>query len=204
MTKTIQRQTLKTITLAGTYTGGQAGTYSGCGNSGSNGSYKDNFDVQVTQFDNGSATFQFAYTSGLSCAMSGTLAQYGPLVTATRPPDASVIFASFDPHMRSLEEYLGPSMLFYFDRVFDGRELRVLGRTEDGGRHVRDQGDGARHRRPVRGALGRWRLSGRRELLRGIPLSVRKRGFRWLSGFSAPPSADERTRTGRLPQLRQH
>jgi salicylate 5-hydroxylase large subunit len=38
-----------------------------------------------------------------------------------------VIFASFDPHVRSLEEYLGPSMLFYFDRIFDGRELRVLG-----------------------------------------------------------------------------
>ena len=81
VTKTIQRQTLKTITLAGTYTGGQAGTYSGCSNSGSNGSYKDNFDVQVTQFDNGSATFQFAYTSGLSCTMSGTLAQYGQLYT---------------------------------------------------------------------------------------------------------------------------
>ena len=38
-----------------------------------------------------------------------------------------VIFASFDPQVRPLEEYLGPSMLFYFDRVFDGRELRVLG-----------------------------------------------------------------------------
>jgi len=38
-----------------------------------------------------------------------------------------VIFAAFDPHVPSLEEYLGPSMLFYFDRVFDGRELRVLG-----------------------------------------------------------------------------
>src|SRR5262245_65138757 len=38
-----------------------------------------------------------------------------------------VIFASFDPHLISFEEYLGPSMLFYFDRVFDGRALRVLG-----------------------------------------------------------------------------
>ena len=38
-----------------------------------------------------------------------------------------VIFASFTPQVPSLEEYLGASMLFYFDRVFDGRELRVLG-----------------------------------------------------------------------------
>ena len=38
-----------------------------------------------------------------------------------------VIFASFDAGMPALEDYLGTSMLAYFDRVFDGRELRVLG-----------------------------------------------------------------------------
>jgi salicylate 5-hydroxylase large subunit len=38
-----------------------------------------------------------------------------------------VIFASFDSTVPALEEYLGPAMLPYFDRVFDGRELRVLG-----------------------------------------------------------------------------
>jgi salicylate 5-hydroxylase large subunit len=38
-----------------------------------------------------------------------------------------VIFASFDHDMPSLERYLGPLMLGYFDRVFDGRKLRVLG-----------------------------------------------------------------------------
>jgi salicylate 5-hydroxylase large subunit len=38
-----------------------------------------------------------------------------------------VIFASFDSAVPVLEEYIGPSMLRYFDRVFDGRELRVLG-----------------------------------------------------------------------------
>lgn len=38
-----------------------------------------------------------------------------------------VVFASFDQNMPSFEEYLGPTMLQYFDRVFDGRELRVLG-----------------------------------------------------------------------------
>ncbi|RQU79346.1 salicylate hydroxylase [Burkholderia cenocepacia] len=38
-----------------------------------------------------------------------------------------VIFASFDESVPSLEEYLGPAILEYFDRVFDGRELKVLG-----------------------------------------------------------------------------
>ncbi|HEX9808542.1 MAG TPA: Rieske 2Fe-2S domain-containing protein [Alphaproteobacteria bacterium] len=38
-----------------------------------------------------------------------------------------VIFASFDHRMPSFEDYLGPTMLGYFDRVFDGRKLRLLG-----------------------------------------------------------------------------
>ncbi len=40
-----------------------------------------------------------------------------------------VVFASFDPNMVSFRDYLGPKMLYYFDRVFDGRPLRFLGRT---------------------------------------------------------------------------
>ena len=38
-----------------------------------------------------------------------------------------VIFASFDPTVPPFVDYLGPSMLHYFERVFDGRELRLLG-----------------------------------------------------------------------------
>lgn len=38
-----------------------------------------------------------------------------------------VIFASFDPGIPSLEEYLGPEILPYYDRVFDGRKLTLLG-----------------------------------------------------------------------------
>jgi salicylate 5-hydroxylase large subunit len=38
-----------------------------------------------------------------------------------------VIFASFADDMPSLEAYLGESNLAYFDRVFDGRELAILG-----------------------------------------------------------------------------
>jgi len=38
-----------------------------------------------------------------------------------------VIFASFDHDLPSLETYLGPTILAYFDRVFDGRKLTILG-----------------------------------------------------------------------------
>ncbi|MFZ9297391.1 MAG: aromatic ring-hydroxylating dioxygenase subunit alpha [Hylemonella sp.] len=38
-----------------------------------------------------------------------------------------VVFASFDPLVESLEEYMGPTILGYFDRLFNGRELVILG-----------------------------------------------------------------------------
>jgi salicylate 5-hydroxylase large subunit len=38
-----------------------------------------------------------------------------------------VVFASFAAEVEALEDYLGGSMLALFDRVFDGRGLRVLG-----------------------------------------------------------------------------
>jgi len=40
-----------------------------------------------------------------------------------------VIFASFDPQMVPFREYLGEKMLYYFERVFDGRKMRLLGRA---------------------------------------------------------------------------
>ena len=38
-----------------------------------------------------------------------------------------VVFASFDPLVESLEDYMGPTILGYFDRLFNGRELVILG-----------------------------------------------------------------------------
>jgi len=38
-----------------------------------------------------------------------------------------VVFASFDHQVESLEDYLGPVILGYFDRLFNGRELKILG-----------------------------------------------------------------------------
>ena len=46
------------------------------------------------------------------------------LKVATR---GGVVFASFDPDVESFEDYLGPSILGYFDRMFNGRPLRILG-----------------------------------------------------------------------------
>jgi salicylate 5-hydroxylase large subunit len=37
------------------------------------------------------------------------------------------IFASFDPQVEPFEDYLGPEVLHYFDRVFHGRKLELLG-----------------------------------------------------------------------------
>jgi len=38
-----------------------------------------------------------------------------------------VVFASFDHEVESFEDFLGPTILGYFDRVFDGRKLTILG-----------------------------------------------------------------------------
>lgn len=46
------------------------------------------------------------------------------LKVATR---GGVIFASFDHDVPSFEEFLGPDVLSYFDRVFNGRQLTLLG-----------------------------------------------------------------------------
>jgi salicylate 5-hydroxylase large subunit len=38
-----------------------------------------------------------------------------------------VVFSSFDQDVEPFEAFLGPTILKYFDRVFDGRKLRILG-----------------------------------------------------------------------------
>lgn len=46
------------------------------------------------------------------------------LKVATR---GGVVFASFDHGVEPLEDFLGPEILAYFDRLFDGRKLTILG-----------------------------------------------------------------------------
>ena len=46
------------------------------------------------------------------------------LKVATR---GGVVFASFDHDVESLEDFMGPTILKYFDRLFNGRKLTILG-----------------------------------------------------------------------------
>ncbi|MBL0419034.1 aromatic ring-hydroxylating dioxygenase subunit alpha [Ramlibacter sp. AW1] len=46
------------------------------------------------------------------------------LKVATR---GGVVFASFDHSVEPFEDYLGPTILGYFDRLFNGRQLKILG-----------------------------------------------------------------------------
>ncbi|MFM8589317.1 MAG: aromatic ring-hydroxylating dioxygenase subunit alpha [Limnohabitans sp.] len=46
------------------------------------------------------------------------------LKVATR---GGVVFASFDHQVESLEDFMGPTILRYFDRLFNGRTLKILG-----------------------------------------------------------------------------
>ncbi|MES2281995.1 MAG: aromatic ring-hydroxylating dioxygenase subunit alpha [Pseudomonadota bacterium] len=46
------------------------------------------------------------------------------LKVATR---GGVVFASFDHDIESFEDFMGPTILGYFDRLFDGRKLTILG-----------------------------------------------------------------------------
>ena len=46
------------------------------------------------------------------------------LKVATR---GGVVFASFDHEVESLEDFMGPVILAYFDRLFSGRKLKLLG-----------------------------------------------------------------------------
>lgn len=46
------------------------------------------------------------------------------LKVATR---GGVVFASLDHNIEPLEDFLGPVILGYFDRLFDGRKLKILG-----------------------------------------------------------------------------
>ena len=46
------------------------------------------------------------------------------LKVATR---GGVVFAAFDPEVEPFEDFLGPEILRWFDRLFDGRRLKILG-----------------------------------------------------------------------------
>lgn len=89
VTKAIERQSLTAFVLSGSYVGGQAGGYTSCNASGTNGPYTDTYTVAVAQTTAGIATFTFTYDqSGATCTMSGKLEQHGKMY---RIPGASYV-----------------------------------------------------------------------------------------------------------------
>jgi hypothetical protein len=85
--KAIERQTLTTIALGGSYIGGQVGAYSNCTSSSNNGGYTDTYSLAVAQTTGGVATFTFGYTgANATCILSGQLEQHGQVY---RIPGAS-------------------------------------------------------------------------------------------------------------------
>jgi hypothetical protein len=73
VTKSLQRLTLTTIPIAGTYTGGQSGAYTGCNSASSNALYTDKFTLRISQTA-GIASLSFSYANQ-SCTFTGTLTQ---------------------------------------------------------------------------------------------------------------------------------
>lgn len=77
--KQIERQSLTSINLAGLYSGGLAGRQSGCSNSGS---YKNTYDLTVTQTGGGAMSLAFTFPT-YACTLNGTLVQHGKQYTVT-------------------------------------------------------------------------------------------------------------------------
>jgi hypothetical protein len=80
VTRNIQRQTLTAIPIAGSYTGGQNGIYTGCTDPSFNAKYAYFYQLQVVQSGT-TATLNYMYDDGLQCSLSGTLSQTGALMS---------------------------------------------------------------------------------------------------------------------------
>jgi hypothetical protein len=87
--KSIQRQSLTTIALAGSYIGGIEGGYANSGGTcPAAGGYTDTYNLTLSQPGDGTASFTFSFASGnpATCTLSGTLVQHGQLYSI---PNAS-------------------------------------------------------------------------------------------------------------------
>jgi hypothetical protein len=80
--KSVERQTLTTITIGGLYTGGLSAAQTSCNTSSDNGSYTNTYGLQVTQTNAGAVTLSFTYPT-YACQITGVLAQHGGQYTIT-------------------------------------------------------------------------------------------------------------------------
>ena len=71
------------------------------------------------------------FRNGIETLGGGMPAEFNladhPLARLNVAQRNGVVFVSFHDDMEPLEDYLGPAMVPYFDRIFDGRELKLLG-----------------------------------------------------------------------------
>ena len=74
--KSVERQTLTSITIGGLYTGGMSASQTGCSNASSNGSYTGTYGLQVTPTNAGAVTLSLTYPT-YACQITGALAQHG-------------------------------------------------------------------------------------------------------------------------------
>ena len=79
VTKNIQRQTLTTIVLGGTYLGAFITQTSQCTNTGNNVNRAFSSPLLVTQVSNGTMQLDFQPSTGLTCSLRGTATQLGQL-----------------------------------------------------------------------------------------------------------------------------
>ena len=79
VTKNIQRQTLTTIVLGGTYLGGFIAQTTSCSNGASNGNHAFASQLDVNQNTAGTVQLDVSLGSGVSCTFRGTATQVGQL-----------------------------------------------------------------------------------------------------------------------------
>ena len=92
-----------------------------------------------------------------------------------------VVFASFADDVEPFDEYLGPTMLGYFDRVFDGRELDVLGYQRQ-----RMPGELEADVREHQGPVPRQPAARVPRDVRPVPRRQPSRGARWTRPAATP------------------
>jgi salicylate 5-hydroxylase large subunit len=87
-------------------------------------SYSPKGDLQGAAFRRGVRQPDGTMHGGLPEDFENAANGLTKLKVATR---GGVVFASFDHDVESFEDYLGPTILGYYDRMFNGRKLKILG-----------------------------------------------------------------------------